>query len=131
MSTLPFIITERDILRSKVLDPGWYKVRVDKVSQEPSADQSSTNTWIDLTTLDGPLQKDGSSPTKVPLRRCFSEKAPGFAINYIKACGGTVGAQGGTIDMKKSEGKTIMAYVANRLWDGNMQNDVKDFRASE
>lgn len=132
MSTsLPFIITETDMLRSKVLDPNqWYKCKVEKVTQEASSDKTSTNTWIDMTVIDGPPQKDGSSPVKVPVRRCFSEKAPGFAINYIKACGGAVGPLGGTIDMKKSEGKIIMVFIANRLWEGNMQNDAKDFRAA-
>jgi hypothetical protein len=129
-TSLPFIITEKDMLRSKILDVGWYKVKVDKVSQEPSNDKTSTNTWIDMTVMEGPPQKDGSSANNTPLRRCFSEKAPGFAVNYIRACGGAIDAKGGTIDMKKSEGKMIMVYVGNKLYEGNMQNDPKDFRAA-
>jgi len=128
-----FQVTREDMLRSKVLDPGWYPVIIKKVSQEKAKSDGgqSTNTWIDMTVLGGPDQQDGSRPNDTPLRRCFSEKAPGFIIPYLQACGASVKTEGGNYDIEKSIGKKIQAYVKNRLWEGNLQNDVVDFRALE
>jgi hypothetical protein len=129
---LNFTVSREDILRSKVLDPGWYKARVTKVTQETAkSDGESTNTWVDFVVLAGPAQKDGSSPKDVPVRRCFSEKAPGFIVPYLTACGASIKAEGGQYDIEKSIGKEMNIYVANRMWEGNLQNDVKDFRKSD
>lgn len=127
---LKFIVTEEDMLRSKVLDPSWYRAKVVKVTQETAkSDGESINTWVDFTVLAGPQQKDGTSPVKTPVRRCFSEKAPGFIVPYLKAAGATVKAEGGEYDIEKSIGREMDIYIANRMWENQMQNDVKDFRA--
>lgn len=128
---ITFTVTKEDILRSKVLNPGWYKAKITKVSQEPAKSDGgeSTNTWVDLSVVSGPLQNDGSSPTDVPVRRCFSEKAPGFILPFLKALNTKVEAGGGQFDLERSVGREVMVYIKNREWQGSMQNDVADFRA--
>jgi len=118
------------MLRSKVLDPGWYKARVTKVWQETAkSDGESTNTWVEFVVIGGPAQKDGSSPNDVPARRCFSEKAPGFIIPYLTACGAAIKQEGGEYDIEKSVGQEMSLYIKNRMWENNLQNDVTDFKA--
>src|SRR5678815_2429093 len=105
---LSFIITKQDMLRTKTIDPGWYKVKVTKVTQEPAKTDGSTNTWVDFIITDGP-QKD------VPLRKNFSEKAPGFAIPFLKALGTQIKEEGMTVDMERAKDKLLMVYVKNGM----------------
>lgn len=118
---LTFTITREDVLRGKIVDPGWYKCNITKTSQEPAGTDGSTNTWIDLTILEGPF-KD------VPLRRVFNEKAPGFAISFIVALGGKVTEEGGSFDMERAKGKQVLAYVKNGMYNNRPQNQVEDFK---
>ena len=126
-------VTETDMLRGRVLVPGWYKARIEKVSQEVAkSDGESMNTWVDMTVVAGPQQKDGATPEKTPLRRCFSEKAPSFAIPFLKALSkGNLPPAGGAFDVEKAVGREVMVYVKNREYEGNLQNDPADFRAVE
>lgn len=121
-NALPFTITPEDMLRDKVLDPGWYPAKVKEVSQEPAKTDGSTNTIVDLTVASGPN-------AGVPLRRYFSEKAPGFALNFIRSLGVALGPQGGTVDLSKAKGKVVEVYVKNETWEGRLRNSVEDFRA--
>lgn len=126
---LTFKVTREDMLRSKVLNPAWYVAKVVKVWQETAkSDGESTNTWIEFSILSGPDQEDGSKANDTPVRRCFSEKAPGFILPYLKACGTQVKEGGGDYDIEKSVGIVMELYIVNRMWEGSMQNDVKDFR---
>lgn len=119
---LSFTITREDMLRGKTVEPGWYKARVKNVSQEPAGTDGSTNTWIDFTiTQDGPFKE-------VPVRRVFNEKAPGFAVPFLVACGAPVGESGGTFDIERTKGKELLIYIINGMWNNRPQNNVEDFR---
>lgn len=118
---LTFSISREDMLRSKVVEPGWYNCIIKGVSQEAASTDGSTNTIVDFVVIDGP-QKD------VPLRRYFSEKAPGFAVNFFKACGAQIGEQGATFDVEKSIGRKMQVFVKNEEYGGSMRNRVEDFR---
>ena len=118
---LTFVITKEDVLRGKIVDPGWYKVNVKNVRQEAAATDGSTNTWIDMVILEGPF-KD------VPLLRNFNEKAPGFAIPFITALGGKVTEEGATFDMERAKGKQLLVYVKNGMYKDKPQNQVEDFK---
>lgn len=121
---LTFTINREDVLRTRVIEPGWYKTKITKVIQQPATTDGSTNTWIDMVITDGP-QKD------VPLRRNFNEKAPGFAISFIIALGGNIDPEkGGTFDMERAVGKAIMAYVSSGMYNNKPQNNVDDFKAA-
>ncbi len=116
-----FSISREDVLRGKTVEPGWYPCMVKEVSQEPASTDGSTNTIVDFTVTDGPF-KD------VPLRRYFSEKAPGFAVNFLKALGATIGDNGGNFDLEKAKGRKMMVYVKNEMYEGSTRNRVEDFK---
>jgi hypothetical protein len=119
---LTFTITREDMLRGKTVEPGWYKLYVKNVSQEPATTDGSTNTIIDFTVVEEGAFKD------VPLRRYFSEKAPGFIVPFLVACGAKMGADGGTFNMENCRGKTIMGYIINEMYNNRPTNKVEDFR---
>src|SRR5690242_13962949 len=107
---LIFKLTREDMLRSKVLDPGWYRVKIKKVYQKIANDNESMNTWVELVVVAGPAQRDGSKVVDTPLKRCFSEKAPGFIVPFLQALGVTVTENGGDFDIEKTVGRELLAY---------------------
>jgi hypothetical protein len=123
-------ISASDMKRSTVLDQGWYLVEVTSVNEEPNAKGDSTNIIVDLVGLPS-SDPDKNKASGVPLRRYFTEKAPGFAVNFIKACGGSVSDEGGTFDLSSAVGRKLQAFVKPRPYEGRMTNDVADFRALE
>lgn len=125
---LKFTVTREDMLRSKIVDPGWYKAKVSNVTQEPSNAGDSTNTWIHFTILGGPPQKDKSNIVDTPVRRCFSEKAPGFIVPFLIACGANVTEDGGDFDLEHARGKEMMIYIKTGMYEGKPQNNVEDFK---
>ena len=126
---IPFTVTREDLLRSKTLDPGWYKATIKKIWQEPSNAGDSTNTWAEFSVVEGPAQKDNSNPQGTPLRRCFSEKAPGMIVPFLVAMGAKVTENGGTFDVEKGVGRDILVYNENKMYEGRMLNNVSDFKA--
>ena len=123
-------ITPQDMKRSTVLDQGWYPVEVTAVTEEPNAKMDSTNIVVDLVGLPS-SDPDKAKGAGVPLRRYFTEKAPSFAVTYIRACGGSVTDAGGTFDIASSVGRKLEAFVKPRPYEGRMTNDVADFRKLE
>ncbi len=124
-------ITPQDLKARLVLDANWYPVHIDTVVEELNKKGDANNVIIDMTVLtSGDADKDKFSDCT--LRRYFSEKAPGMAINFIVACGGSINEdEGGEFELESAAGKQIEAYVKPRQYEGRMVNDVVDFRATE
>jgi len=120
---LPFTITRADMLRSKVVEPGWYATKVTKVSQEPASTDGSTNTIVDMI-ITQPGAFEG-----VPLRRYFSEKAPGFAAPFLIAVGCNLGDNGAVVDFERAVGREILTYIKNEMYGDRQTNKAEDFKA--
>ena len=122
-------LTAADLKRGTIIeDASWYPIVITAVKEEMNSKGDAKNIIVDAELL------PSSDPNKqkyagVPIRRYFSEKAPGMAKNYIIACGVTVGEEGGEFDLEGSVGRQMESYIKTRLDDnGRMQNDVVDFR---
>lgn len=120
---MPIIgFTDRDILRGKVLTPGWYRVKIESVGENPSKDGGSTNYPVEGTVIKN--ADDGSVEfASVPLDWNFNSKAIGFAIGYLQALGYEVGA-GKRFDLANTAGKEIEVFVENGEYQGRMFNRV-------
>jgi hypothetical protein len=115
-------ISKEDLLRGKVLDPGWYAVSISDVQDKTSKKGDSINTTVFFDVIqEGPF-------TGCKLFRLFNEKAPGFAIPFIEAITGKKLEEEGTYDLKAAIGRQIMVYVKNEIYEGAMQNRVEGFR---
>ena len=119
-------VSDKDIKRSTQVTPGWQRIRVDSHYEDAAKSDGSKLDKFDLVIVGGDY--DG-----VPLGFQISEKAPGFAIPFLKACGAPIGEKGsplekgGTVDPKKCVGLEIECYVKNELYDGRMLNKPADF----
>lgn len=109
-----------DLLRGKIVDPGWYDAKVYDIKEYAAASDGSQNWDIHLRIIDGPF--DG-----VPIKRTFNEKAPGFAIKYAEAFGFKTDPNGGEIPLMNTNGKNVRIYIKNELYNGRMTNKVEDF----
>ena len=116
------VITREDLLRGKVLTPGWYKLTIKSVDEKAAGGDGSMNTNVSLV-VSQPGEFEG-----VPLKRVFNEKAPGFAIPFIQALSGErISEEGGTFDLSNAVGREVYGYVKTRMWQERPQNDVADF----
>jgi len=118
---LVFSVTREDMLRSKTVEPAWYKCKVKAITQESASTDGSVLAVVDLVILEGAF-KD------VPVRRYFSEKAPGFTVPFFAACGATVKEEGGTYDFDRCKDKTILVYIKNEMYQNRLTNKAEDFK---
>ncbi len=126
-------ISPQDMKRNTVLDQGWYPAEVTTVTEEKNAAGDANNIIVDLIGL-ASNDPDKNKAKGVPLRRYFTEKAPGFAVNFIIACGGKVDKEAEadqTFEFSGAVGKKMEVFVKPRPYEGRMTNDVADFRKLE
>lgn len=117
-------IGNREILMSTLVDPAWYRVRIDSVGEEPakaSEKGPSTNYPVEATILfDGDT---GDVKFKdVPLRWNFNSKAIGFAVGFLEALG--VEVKPGRFDLQAAEGQTLDVYVEHSEYQNRTRNTV-------
>ena len=112
----------RDILRGKVLTPGWYRVKIDSIGEAPSKDQGSTNYPVEGTVLFNADNGDKAFEG-VPLDWNFNSKAIGFAIGFLEAFGITVTPEQ-RFDLASAAGKELDVFVENGEYQGRIVNRV-------
>jgi hypothetical protein len=118
--------SDRDILRDKIVDPGWYRVKIETVGESAAKDAPgktpSTNYPVEATIL---FNGDTGDVTfrNVPVSWNFNSKAVGFAVGYLKAFGIEVKA-GQRFDLKASENLELDVYVENDTYNNRIVNRV-------
>lgn len=112
-------ITADDLLRTKIVEPGWYPATVTKVDEHPSKAGDSIN-W-DVT-----FQILGDKEAGVSCIRTFNEKAPGFAVPFLVACGAKEGP--GEFDLAATTGRKLMIFIKTSMYNNKARNEVSEFR---
>lgn len=117
-----FRISREDLLRGKVIPPGWRASVIKAVTQKVAKTDGSTNTVVTFV-VDDKSPFDG-----VPVDRVFSEKAPGFAEGFASAVlGRPIKLEGEEFDFDRAVGKQIKVYYTNEKYQGRMVNRAEDF----
>ena len=117
------MITPDDLKKGTLVDPGWYPAVIKNVEEKPSKTDGSQN-WNLEFKIEGDSKFNG-----VPVYRTFNEKGAGFAKNFVTAGGGVIDEKKGfEVDFQRTVGTKLNIYVKNRLYEGNMRNEVADFR---
>lgn len=122
---IPFSITKDDLLRSKLVTPGWYTLRIKNITQGPGKkDENAMTTRFDFEIVDGALKEF----IGVPISHWLSEKAPGMAIPLLQALSGKkMDENGMDLDLEKAIGKNVKGYVKNEPYMNRMTNKISDF----
>lgn len=116
---------ERDLLRGKIITPGWYRVRIESVGEAPAKQSDkgpSTNYPVE-----GTILFNGDTGSKefsgYPLDWNFNSKAIGFTVGFLSSFGVEVKA-GTRFDLKSAEGRELDVFVENGEYQGRMVNRV-------
>jgi len=120
MPTIEF--GDRDILRGKVVEVAWYRMRIESVGEALSKDGGSTNYPIEGTILFNGDTGD-TRFAGVPVDWNFNSKAIGFAVGFLSAFGATVVAHK-RFELGNAAGKEIDVFVENDTWQGRLINRV-------
>jgi hypothetical protein len=117
--------SDRDLLRGKIITPGWYRVRIDSVGEAPakaSEKGPSTNYPVEATIL-----FNGDTGDKefagTPVDWNFNSKAIGFAVGFLQAFGVEV-KSGTRFDLKSAEQREVDIFVENDTYQNRLVNRV-------
>lgn len=123
---MPIIeFSEKDLLRGKLITPGWYRVRIDAVGEAPAkiSDKGpSMNYPVESTVLFNGDNGD-TEFTNVPLDWNFNSKAISLARPFLEAFGVTVQAKM-RFDLKSAEGRELDVFVENEMYQNRFINKV-------
>lgn len=125
MSLIKF--TTGDVLRSKLLENGWYKWAITSIKGPyPSAAGDSNNFDVVFTLIEHTDETNGKE-----LKRVFSAKAISMMIPLICAVRGvkpdTMKPEGFDFDFDELLGKKVDGLVTSEIYQGNMQNRVETY----
>lgn len=114
--------TEQDLLRGKIVEPAWYRIKVDAVSSSLSKDQGSTNTKVEGTII---RNADNGDETfqGVPIVWILNSKVMKFTEYFLNGMGISVEA-GKRYDLKAAEGEVLDVFVENDMYEGRPKNAV-------
>ena len=120
MPTVTF--SEKELLRGTVVEPSWYRVRIDAVGEKPSKDGGSTNYPVEATILKN-ADNGNTQYSNVPVDWMFNSKAISFAVGFLKAFGVEV-KSGMRFDLAAAEGKEVEVFIENDTYQGRTVNRV-------
>ncbi len=127
---MPIItFSEQDILRNKIVTPGWYKVRVDRVGTKPAKGDNPETTTI--WPIEGTIIKNAENgsedfagvPTPAGWNFNDNPKAKGFMIGFFNSFGYEV-KPGGRADLAAAEGKELEVFIENDNYEGRVVNRI-------
>jgi hypothetical protein len=116
--------TESDLLRNKIISPGWYRLKLGMVSEwTPTKNQDSNNCIIEGIIVQNADNGD-TEFSGVPVTIQFNDKprARGFMEGFLRALG--VDVQPGRFELGAAAGKEIDAYVENETYEGRIRNRI-------
>lgn len=114
--------SQKDLLRSKLVEPGWYLLHIDDISEKPSKDGGSTNYPVEATIV----QNDDTGDKEfagVPADWNFNSKALGFAVGFLAALGVEVKPEQ-RIELSAAKGKRIAAFIKRGEYNNQPRNEV-------
>lgn len=116
------VFSEREILRGKIVEPAWYRMRIEGVGEAPSKDGGSTNYPVEGTVL---FNGDTGDTTYqgVPIDWNFNSKFMRALAEFLGCFGVDVKA-GKRFELSNAAGKEIDVFVENDTWQGRMVNRV-------
>jgi hypothetical protein len=117
--------SDSDFLQSKVVEPAWYRVLIEKVEDKLSKDGKSTNTWLSgkiLFNADTGDKTNAGVPSPFPW--LFNSKAAWSAVGFAQAMG-MEAAPGKRFDFNACQGREIDMFIENDFYEGILKNVTK------
>jgi hypothetical protein len=123
--------TDKDMKRGTIVQPAWYRVKIDFVGEaELASSQKTYNYPIEATIIKNADNGDKAFEG-VPINFMFNSGAIGLAKDFCTALGGDIKA-GARFELKAAEGKELDMFIANGTYNGRAKNDVPhQYRAAK
>lgn len=117
--------SNKEILRGKIVEPAWYRVKIESVGEAPAkaSDKGpSTNYPVESVIL---FNGDSGATqfTGVPISWMFNSKAISFAIGFVESLGVEIKPDT-RLELKAGEGMEIDVYVETDTYQGRFVNRV-------
>ena len=121
---MPFMdLSSDDINRSKLIDSGWYRVKIEDIGESLSKDQGSTNYPVKGTIIRNEETGDVSLAGFPTPHWSFNSKAPGFVIPFLRALGED-NIQAGRVDLNAAKGCEILVLIEQDTYNGRPVNRI-------
>lgn len=125
--SIPVSFSAKDLLRQKVVIPGWYKVRITNIDVEPTvtAKGPSINYKLEHEVIcaeDGNTQFQG-----VPVIGQFNSKAMGMTAGLFMALGVTeeqLMNPNNRFDLESCKDQEVFAFIENNEYQGRISNRI-------
>lgn len=119
-----------DINRSRIVEPAYYRVRIDEVEISAAKKGNSINYRLEgviVKNADTGDVKFAGVPT--PYLWMYNSKLIGNMVPLLEAMGETVG-EGYRLNTDNLKGKEVEVFIGNAEYNGNIQNSMTNkFRA--
>jgi hypothetical protein len=127
-------VTKRDMLRNKLVTPGWYVVNVTGCNMKTAKSGTSQNYWMEgeiVQNADDGSKEFAGVPT--PTSWLFNDGAPGFVIGYMIACGADeneimkqieTNPEGVRLNPERTVGKQLEVLFTHSIWEGRTVNKI-------
>jgi hypothetical protein len=113
---------DKDFLRGKIVTPAWYRMKIEEITEKPSADGGSTNYPVEGTIIRN-ADDNSEDFAGVPIIWNFNSKARGFMIGFFAALGVEL-KPGMRVELNGAVGKELDVFVENKIYEGRQLNAV-------
>ena len=117
-------ITKDDLLKTQLLEPGWYPCEITGYTEETSKKGDSVNMIPTFIVI-------GSKGKGAVLRTWFNEQGTVYMKNFLESIGAKMGSDGDfDVDLseKTLKGKRLQVYITRGEYQGKGQNSATDYR---
>jgi hypothetical protein len=119
--------SKRDLMRGKIVSPGWYRMRIESVGEAPAAIKEGRSPSTNYP-VEGTILYDAETGSKefegVGIDWNFNSKAMGFAVGFLAAFGINA-EEGKRFELAAAEGKELDVFVENGIYNGRQVNRVE------
>ena len=109
-----------DMLRSVIVPPDWYNVKIKEVESATSKDGESQNWFVRGNIVGGNFDN-------VPVSNIFNSKQMFRSVTFARAVGADLNETGGSFDPVTAEGVTLQAFVVKDVYGGTPKNKMEAF----
>lgn len=124
---MPIIqFSEKDIKRGIIVDPAWYRCRIDETGEKLTKAGDSTNflmSAIILHNADNGEEKFAG----VPVDWNFNSKGLGYMVKFVEALGEEVTPES-RFELNDSVSREVDIFIKTGSWEGRPKNEPSDYR---
>jgi hypothetical protein len=114
--------TQRDLLRGTIVEPAWYRCKVETTGEAPSKDGGSTNYPVEVVIVRN-SDTGATEHAGVPVQINFNSKWMKPLETFL-ACFGLKVEVEKRYDLDAAVGKEIDVFVENQTFEGRIINKV-------